>query len=126
MKTKKVITIILTVITGLMIGSSGIFKLVGGDEVKNGLSAVGVGDYIPYLGLMEIAFIALFAIPKTMKIGFILLSCYFAGALATELSHQGSVVSPLIPLTLIWVTALLRNPQVFFESTAAKNLHGEA
>lgn len=36
-----------------------------------------------------------------MRIGFILLSCYFAGATATELSHNGSMINPGIPLALI-------------------------
>jgi len=37
---------------------------------------------------MEIALAALFVLPATMKLGFILASCYFAGAVGTELSHN--------------------------------------
>src|SRR2546428_8796 len=48
---------------------------------------VGVGRYLRLLGVMEIAFAAPFVVPATMKLGFILASCYFAGAIATELSH---------------------------------------
>ena len=69
------------------------------------------------LGLMEIAFAILFIFPKTMRIGFILLCCYFAGAMATELSHDGSMLNPGIPLTLIWITAFLRDKSLFLGSS---------
>jgi hypothetical protein len=67
---------------------------------------------------MEIAFTALFIFPKTMKIGFILLSCYFAGALATELSHNGPLLNPVMPLALVWIAAFLRNPSIFLPETS--------
>ena len=76
------------------------------------LEAAGVGPYRVELGLAEILFAALFAYPKTMKIGFILLSCYFAGALATELSHQ-LPLNALIPLVLVWIAAWLRDRSIF-------------
>jgi len=58
-------------------------------------------------------FALLFVFPKTMRIGFILLSCYFAGAMATELSHDGSILNPATPLILIWITAFLRDKSLF-------------
>jgi hypothetical protein len=58
------------------------------------------------------SFAALFAFPKTMKIGFILLASYFAGALATELSHHVAL-NAVTPLVLIWVAALLRDKSIF-------------
>jgi hypothetical protein len=69
---------------------------------------------------MEIIFAALFIYPKTMKIGFILLSCYFAGALATELSH-GSAFNAFLPLVLLWIAALLRDPLIFLPGKTAGN-----
>ena len=112
MKAKKIITIIITVITGLLIAFSGISKLIGTQQVNEVLSKFGVLDYRIWLGLMEIGFVALFIYPKTIKIGFILLSCYFGGALATELSHQ-STFNALLPIVLVWVTAFLRDPGIF-------------
>jgi hypothetical protein len=47
-----------------------------------------------------------------MRIGFILLSCYFAGALATELSHQASP-NAFTPLVLVWLATLLRDVTIF-------------
>ena len=112
MKAKKIITIIFTVLATLMAMLSGIMKLTKSEEVVTGLAKVGVADYLTYLGIMEIVFAALFLYPKTMKIGFILLSCYFAGALATELSH-GTPFNALTPLILVWIAAFLRDKSIF-------------
>jgi len=115
MKTKKIITIVFTVLASAMAILSGIMKLLGSADVVAGLTKVGVAEYTNYLGLMEIGFAALFIYPKTMKIGFILLSCYFAGALATELSHA-TPFNALMPIILIWIAAFLRDKFIFLPS----------
>ncbi len=112
MKAKKIITIVFTVLAVGMAALSGIMKLTASDEIIKTLAKVGVADYRIALGLMEIVFAALFAFSKTMKIGFILLSCYFAGALATEISH-GTPLNALTPLVLIWIAAFLRDKTIF-------------
>jgi len=38
------------------------------------MSKVGIGRYLRLLGVKEIAFAALFVVPATMKLGFILAS----------------------------------------------------
>jgi hypothetical protein len=112
MNAKKIITIAVTVIAALMAIFSGIMKLSKNEEVVTTLAKVGVEKYLTYLGLMEIGFAALFLYPKTMKLGFILLSCYFSGALATELSH-GTPLNALVPIMLVWVAAFLRDRSIF-------------
>lgn len=112
MKAKKIATVTLTVLASAMPVLSGIMKLSQSPEIVEKLSQVGVGNYLVPLGLMEIGFAALFVYPKTMKIGFILLTCYFAGALATELSH-GTAFNAALPLALIWIAAFLRDPSIF-------------
>ncbi len=112
MKAKKIITIVVTALAALMVIFSGIMKLSMGEEIVATMSKFGVGDYIIVLGIMEITFSLLFLYPKTMKVGFLLLICYFAGALATELSH-GLPFNALIPMILIWVAAFLRDDSIF-------------
>jgi len=63
---------------------------------------------------LEIALAALFVVPATMKLGFILASCYFAGAIATELSHDVLKVNPFIPIVLLWIGASFRDRSIFF------------
>ncbi len=115
-KVRKIAAIIVTALAILMTVFSGVMKLSGGDEMVKTLSAMGVANYVILLGCMEIVFAALFAIPRTMKLGFILLSCYFAGALATELSH-GTPLNALTPIILVWVAAFLRDSSVFFPAS---------
>jgi hypothetical protein len=115
MKFKRIITIIITGLAVAVVVLSGVMKLSGNADGAKMLEAVGVGQYRVGLGLAEIIFAALFVYPKTMKIGFILLSCYFAGALATELSHHVPL-NALTPLVLIWMAALLRDKSIFLPS----------
>ena len=57
---------------------------------------------------MELAFAVLLIVPATFKLGFLLASCCFAGAIATELSHDALTVNPFIPIALLWALDLKR------------------
>ncbi|MBC3785945.1 DoxX family protein [Spirosoma utsteinense] len=111
-KVMRILTIVMTVLAAGLPILSGVMKLTQSKEVIDTLTKAGVEDKVLVLGLMEIGFAALFIYPKTMKLGFILLSCYFAGALATELSH-GLPLNAFLPLVLIWIAAFLRDKTIF-------------
>lgn len=113
MKIKNSFTIVFLILTTIMVITSGLMKAIHLPWSVEGLIKFNLPHSAVTLGLMEITFGVLFAIPKTMRIGFILLSCYFAGAMATELSHDGSIFNPGIPLVLIWITAFLRDSSLF-------------
>ncbi|HWV71422.1 MAG TPA: DoxX family protein [Pseudosphingobacterium sp.] len=117
MKTKKIVTISLTVLVGLMVITSGLMKAIHLPWSVDALVKQNLPNAATVLGLMEMSFAVLFIIPKTMRIGFILLSCYFAGAMAVELSHNGSMLNPAIPLALIWITAFIRDRELFLGSS---------
>jgi hypothetical protein len=119
MHTKKIAARVLTGLAALLVIVSGLMKLLGSVEVTEGLARVGVGEYRIALGLIEIAGALLFVFPQTRKIGFLLLSCYFAGALATELSH-GLPFSALTPLVLIWIAAFVGDRSIFFNAPAPR------
>lgn len=113
MKSNKIITIVLTVLVALMVIPSGLMKAIHLPWSVDGLVKFNLPHSATVLGIMEISFAILFIIPRTMRIGFILLCCYFAGAMATELSHDGQMLNPAIPLILIWVTAFVRDSALF-------------
>ncbi len=115
----KIVVAVATWVPALMIALSGVAKLSGAQAVVEGLTTLGVGPYVPLLGVMEIVFAALFVWPATMKLGFILGSCYFAGAIATELSHGALQVNPFIPLVLLWVGAWIRDRSIFLRTAAS-------
>ncbi len=103
-----------TWIPALLIAFMGVLKLTGNPRIAKELSNLGFGRHLRLLGVMEIVFAALFLASATMKLGFILASCYFAGAIATELSHNALKVNPLIPIVLLWISAFLRDHSIFF------------
>src|SRR5260221_11340654 len=116
-KTRKIINIIAAVVPALLIIMSGVMKLAAMKSMVDKLSAMGVGPYIPLLGIMEITFAILFIIPKTMRLGFVLLSCYFAGAIATDLSHGGWIANRFLPLSLLWIGMFVRDKSAFVPFT---------
>ena len=109
-----IINLLATWIPALLITFLGIVKLTGNSRVAEEMSTLGVGRYLRLLGVMEIAFAAMFVVPATMRLGFILASCYFAGAIATELSHDVLKVNPFIPIALLWIGAFIRDRSIFF------------
>src|SRR5712672_926298 len=108
------IQLLATWIPALLIGLSGVLKLTGNPKILETMTALGVGRHVRMLGVMELAFAALFVVPATMKLGFVLASCYFAGAIATELSHEALKVNPFIPIVLLWIGAFIRDRSIFF------------
>jgi uncharacterized membrane protein YphA (DoxX/SURF4 family) len=116
MKIRKIITVTVTVLAVLMVVFSGIMKFMGGEEMTSAMEKLGVLPFLSLLATMEIVFALLFLFRPTMKIGFILLTCYFSGALATELSH-GTPFNAVLPLALVWLSAFLRDKTIFFPVT---------
>jgi lipid-binding SYLF domain-containing protein len=103
-----------TWIPALLIALSGVMKLTGNRQILETMTKLGVGPYVRMLGVMELAFATLFVIPATFKLGFVLASCYFGGAIATELSHGALKANPFIPIVLLWIGAFIRDRSVFF------------
>lgn len=102
-----------TWIPALLIALSGVMKLSGNRQILETMTKLGVGPYVRLLGVMELTFAALLVIPATFKLGFLLASCYFGGAIATELSHDALKVNPFIPVVLLWVGAFIRDRSIF-------------
>jgi hypothetical protein len=117
MKIQKITTIIAICLAVAIVTLSGIMKLMGGAEVKATMAKIGMAEHTIKLGVMEIVFAQLFIYRPTYKIGFILLACYFAGALAVEIGH-GMSLNALLPATFVWVAALLRDKSIFIPQSA--------
>jgi len=109
-----VVQLLATWIPALLIALSGVLKLSGNPAIVEGMTRLGVGRHLRLLGVMEVTFAALFIFPATMKLGFILASCYFGGAIATELSHDALKVNPFVPIVLLWMGAFIRDRSIFF------------
>ncbi len=115
-KTKMPLSRILTVFVVLIMAAGGAAKLVGISQLVELYTRIGLLPYLKLLGLAEIALAGLFLSSRTMKVGFLLLTSYLGGAMAVELSHGTIFIAPGLILTLVWITAYLRDKTIFVSS----------
>ncbi len=67
------------------------------------------------LGVLEIAIVILYLVPRTSTVGFVLIIGYMGGALATNLTHGFGTMDVLplyISFVLLAVSAIYRNPEL--------------
>jgi len=115
-KTKHIVTIIAVAIPSLLAITSAAFKFSGQQMMLDHISQLGFPGYLRYLGIAELLFTCLFIYKKTFKLGLLLVTGYFSGALATELSHSGPFGSIIVILALFWIAALIRDRSAFLPS----------
>src|ERR1700680_2181299 len=100
-----VVQLLATWIPAVLIALSGVLKLSGNPKIVEGMAAPRRRTVCPAAWRDGAPFAALFVFPVTMKLGFLLASCYFGGAIATELSHDALKSKPFIPIALLWIGA---------------------
>lgn len=104
------------VVVALIIGLGAILKLAGLTQFVEVYSKIGLLLYMNILGIAELLFVALFLWHNSMKIGFLLLTGYFGGAMALELPHGTFFIIPGVILTLVWIAAYLRDASVLISN----------
>lgn len=76
---------------------------------------LGVLEILFVLGVVKILLVVLYVLPRTSTVGFVLLAAYYAGALATNITHgfTAAEYSPIIVTLLVMtVGAWFRNPEL--------------
>jgi hypothetical protein len=112
-KTVKVIGWVCTGLLAFIFVGSAIAKLTASPEMLQQSASWGLTpSIVTFLGVLEIVCFILFAIPRTGILGTLLLAAYMGGAIATHLEHQQSVVAPVIISAFLWITALVRFPEL--------------
>lgn len=112
-KTRKIIGWVLSGLIALMLGASAFDKIIGSAHALEMGASFGLsGATYAMLGTIEIVSVALFLYPRTGIPGLLLLSSYFGGAIATHLQHQQGIAFPIVIEAVIWVTALIRFPEL--------------
>ena len=102
----------ITTITVTILAISALGKIFHVHPITENLHKVGVGKFTVLIGVVELSLALLYIAPRTLKLSFILLSCFFSGAIATEISHGGNFVVPAMFLALVWVASFLREPSL--------------
>ncbi len=114
--TKEKIAFYLSIGLGLFLMLSVFGKLSSSEEVVALLSGNGMGDWITIVGIGELLSVILFIIPRTYKLGTVLLSAYFGGAIVFHMTHPDPAaqgfVGPAIFLVVIWILSWLRGNEL--------------
>lgn len=119
MNTTKIKSIAAWVISGLLTALF-LFSAWGKISKPEMMEQMKLGDWHIYIIIGEIVSALLFLLPKTNKIGTLLLSSYMGGAIIIHMTGALSIVMPSVILILIWVVAYLRNPEIICKSDSCK------
>ena len=119
-RTKNFLKWAVTAVASLVILLVSAMKLVAAAPLVEIYSKLGLLPYMQSLGFALFVFLGLFIWPRTQKIGFLLLTAYFGGAMAVELSHDSIFLAPAVILSLVWLATYLRDPSVFKSTIPAK------
>jgi len=122
-KTIKVTGWILTAILGLLLTMSAIMKITLNETAMAQATAFGVNTATyQFIGVIEILSLLLFIIPRTGVLGTMLLVAYLGGAIVTHLQHQQPIAMAVSVQILLWVTAIVRFPELGQRIFPAKNI----
>ncbi len=112
-KTKNIIYWALTGLVAFIFLGSAIGKFTANEEALKMAANFGLDAKTnTMLGMVEIASLLLFMIPRTGILGTFLLVAYMGGAIATHLEHGVSIVPPCIIQTFILSVAFYRFPEL--------------
>ena len=111
-KTRKIAGYVLSGLVTFVFVATGAMKFTAGEQNVQMAELVGGASTLHILGGLQIFFALLFWIPRTAVVGFLLMACYMAGAMATHLVIKESFVLQTGIETLIWVTGFVRFPEL--------------
>lgn len=119
-KSTRILSIALMVIPSAMLVMSASMKIFHAKQLVEGLSRIGLSNFITLLGIIELSAVVLWWIPATSRVGFLLLCSYLGGAISIELT-QGRFPSAAVFLAIAWIAAYLKNRSVFVPVSHAQS-----
>lgn len=112
-KTKNIISWVLAGLVAFIFVGSAISKFTANEEALKMAATFGLDASANFnLGVIEIACVILFAIPRTGILGTLLLAAYMGGAIATHLEHGLPVIAPCAIQAFLWIAAFVRFPEL--------------
>lgn len=112
-KTNKILRWAPSILVTLIIVAGAFMKLTVQPQLVEMFTKTGLLPYIKLLGATELVFVSLFLWSRTLRLGFFLLTAYFGGAMAIELSQQIFFIMPAVILALVWLAAWRRDNSLF-------------
>jgi hypothetical protein len=110
-KTKNIIKWVLAGLVAFIFTASAFGKLTANAEALKLAEGFGLtaNSYL-VLGIVELAAVVLFLIPRTAALGTFLLVAYMGGAIATHLEHAQPLTAPILISAFVWIGAVIRIP----------------
>jgi len=104
---------VLTIVLALLFTLSAFLKLTQNETALAQAASIGMDPGVyRMIGVVEIISLLLFILPRTGVLGALLLISYMGGAIVTHLQHQQPIVMPVIIQALLWITAVVRFPEL--------------
>ncbi|MCF8412822.1 MAG: hypothetical protein K9G44_05365 [Melioribacteraceae bacterium] len=106
---------LLAVMIGFVLLANAIMKMSedSGSIFYQHYNQIGIVEYLYYFGLVELIVVLIYLIPFLAPIGVLMVSTQIGFDLILGLSFSDSYVFNLIILFSVWVSAYLRNPEMF-------------
>jgi hypothetical protein len=112
---KQTLKMIPTFLIVALLAISGFLKISGHHPMILHFVQLGIDGWLPALGNAEILFALLYLFPATSRLGLLLLTAYFGGAMAIEIPYH-MMAGPAVPLVLIWIAAFIRQRSIFIKT----------
>lgn len=111
-KSRRSIGYLLSLLPSLAVLGSGFTKFFPNTEIHLLLERLGVAEHAVMIGLIEIACVALYWIPRTSNVGFFLFCSYVGGIIVGELILGDFPLPGLVIGAMIYLGTLLRKPSL--------------
>ncbi len=104
---------VLSTLPVLMLLFSAVMKFVKPPGFAENLAKIGIPESLATgLGILELACVILYVIPRTAVLGAILLTGYLGGAILTHLRVGDNFIGPIVFGVFIWGGLYLRDMRV--------------
>jgi hypothetical protein len=78
--------------------------------IMEGLTRFGLAEQVRLIGAGGLVAAVLLLVPKTWRLGALVASAYWGGAIALHMGQHESYTPPAVLLVLTWLGAVLRDP----------------
>ena len=109
-KSRKILGWVVTILAALM-PAWGVIGKFSNADMQAHMTKLGYGDWLQIIAVGEFLAVVLFVLPKTGKIGILLISALMGGAIAAHMGNGESFMMQATVLVLAWIAAFLRYPE---------------
>ena len=96
-------------------------KLVAAPPLVENFRELGVEPLMLPIGLIQLACVVLFLVPRTRTIGFFLLCSYVGGIIATRWVNGAGLGPGIVLGALLWIGMFAERPSLFTSGSGSTN-----